>query len=78
MKINDAILKRIYEICEQQNKTICEICLNGGSSPSSIYDLEKGRTNYPRIITIARFCDGAGISLSEFFDSILFEGWTEE
>ncbi len=65
-------MRRIGEICAQKNLTICEAALGGGKSPSAIYDLRKGRTKCPKVVTVLRFCEGAGISLSAFFDSPLF------
>ncbi len=67
MKLNDAIVKRIEEICKERESNICDISLSGGMSPSAIYDLIKGRTKCSKVITVKRFCEGAGISLSEFF-----------
>ncbi len=72
MKLNDAIMKRIEEICEDQNSNICDIALHGGMSPSAIYDLQKGRTKCSKVITVKRFCEGAGITLSEFFNRDYF------
>ena len=72
VKLNDAIVKRIEEICKERNSNICDIALRGGMSPSAIYDLTKGRTKCSKIITVKRFCEGAGITLSEFFDKEYF------
>ena len=72
MNLNDAIVKRINEIYKKLNSNVCDIALNGGMSPSAIYDLIKGRTKCSKIITIKRFCEGAGITLSEFFDKDYF------
>ena len=72
MKLNDAIIKRIEEICNEQNSNVCDIALRGGMSPSAIYDLFKGRTKCSKVITVKRFCEGAGITLSEFFDKDYF------
>ena len=72
MKLNDAIIKRIDEICKEKDSNICDIALSGGMSPSAIYDLIKGRTKCSKIITIKRFCEGAGMTLSEFFDKEYF------
>ena len=72
MKLNDAIIKRIQEVCEEQNVNICDASLKGGMSPSAIYDLMKGRTKCSKIITVKRFCEGAGITLKEFFDRDYF------
>ena len=73
MKLNEAIVKRILEICDAKNISICRATLGGGKSPSAVYDLLKGRTRCSKVITIQRFCEGAGITLSEFFDSTYFE-----
>ena len=55
MKTNEAILKRIKEICEEKGNNICKACLNGGKSPSALYDLMKGRTKCPKVTTIKSF-----------------------
>ena len=72
MNLNDAIVNRINEICKDRNSNICDIALKGGMSPSAIYDIIKGRTKCSKVITIKRFCEGAGITLSEFFDRDYF------
>ena len=72
MKLNDAIVKRIYEICKERGSNVCDTSLGGGMSPSAIYDLIKGRTKCSKVITVKRFCEGAGITLSEFFDRDYF------
>ena len=78
MKFNDAIIKRINEVCKEQGSNICDICLKGGMSPSAIYDIIKGRTKCSKVITIKRFCEGAGITLSEFFDRDYFNELEED
>ena len=73
MKLNDAIIKRIDEICKERGSNICDTALSGGMSPSAIYDIKKGRTKCSKVITIKRFCEGAGITLSQFFDKDYFD-----
>lgn len=77
MKLNDAIIMRVNEICEEKSSNVCDICLKGGMSPSSLYDLIKGRTKCSKVITVKRFCDGAGITLSEFFNRDYFNDFEE-
>ncbi len=72
MNLNEAIIKRINEVCKEKNSNVCDASLQGGMSPSAIYDLMKGRTQCSKVITIKRFCEGAGITLSEFFDRDYF------
>ena len=78
MKLNDAIVKRIEEICKERGSNVCDTSLSGGMSPSAIYDLIKGRTKCSKVITVKRFCEGAGITLSEFFDRDYFNDPEEE
>lgn len=66
MKLNEAIIKRINEICDNKDISVCEAALNGGNSPSAIYDLLTGRTQCSNVVTIHRFCEGADITLPEF------------
>ena len=54
MKLNEAIIKRIQEICEEKGLNICDASLKGGMSPSAIYDLQKGRTKCSKVITVKR------------------------
>ena len=77
MNINNAIIKRIEEICKEKNINVCEATLGGGKSPSAIYDLIKGRTKCSKVSTIKAFCQGAGITLSEFFDKEYFNDFEE-
>ncbi len=73
MKLNEAIVQRIEEICREKNISVCGAALGGGKSPSALYDLAKGRTQCPKVVTIQRFCEGAGITLAEFFDDARFD-----
>ena len=78
MKLNDAIVKRIEEICKERSSNVCDISLSGGMSPSAIYDIIKGRTKCSKVITVKRFCEGAGMTLSEFFDRDYFNDAEED
>ncbi len=77
MNINDAIIRRIEETCKEKDINVCEAALGGGKSPSAIYDLIKDRTKYSKVSTIKAFCQGAGITLSEFFDREYFNDFEE-
>ena len=77
MNLNDAIIKRIEEICLEKGINVCATALNGGKSPSAIYDLIKGRTKCSKVSTIKAFCQGAGITLKEFFDKEYFNDFEE-
>ena len=67
MKLNDAIIKRIEEVCKEKGSNVCDLALSGGMSPSALYDLMKGRTKCSKAITAKRFCEGAEITLKAIF-----------
>lgn len=77
MEVKDAVIARIDEICKEKRMSVCDICLKGGLTPSVIYELLQGRTKYPKVNTVKRFCDGAGMTLSEFFDREYFNDFEE-
>lgn len=77
MDINSAIVKRIEEICAERNLNVCKTALGGGKSPSAIYDIIKGRTKCSKVSTIKAFCQGADITLAEFFDRDYFNDFEE-
>lgn len=72
MTLNEAIIKCVNEICQEKNISVCNATLNGGKSPSALYDLLKGRTKSSTVQTVQRFCKGAGITLKDFFDAECF------
>ena len=59
MKLNDAIVRRIQEVCKEKSVNVCDASL-------------KGKTKCSKVITGKRFCEGAGITLGEFFDRDYF------
>ena len=77
MRLNEAIVKRINEICNDRKISLCDASLKGGKSPSALYDLIKGRTKCSKVDTINSFCEGVGITLSEFFNVDYFNDLDE-
>lgn len=84
MKINEAIAKRINDLCnnkELANKiaNIDNISTNKLASlslltQSTVQHLTDGRSKNPKMLTMARICcNGLGITLSEFFDDPVFQ-----
>jgi len=67
MTLNQAILKRIDELCKEHNLSISKLSLKGGITPSVIYDI-KTKGKVPSVVTLKKLCDGLKITLSDFFD----------
>lgn len=72
MTTQDAISKRIYELCEERNIALGKLCTMAGTTPSTISDIVNGVTKNPGIITIKKLCDGIDITLPQFFDTDYF------
>lgn len=73
MQIHNALALRMKELAEERNKTAVEIGKLGGLRQSTISEILQGRSKHPKIDTITKYCNGCGISLSEFFNSELFK-----
>lgn len=72
MTINEAVQKRILEICNERNISINKLCILSGVTQSTVNNILSRENSSPTILTIKRLCDGAEISLSDFFDCSLF------
>lgn len=72
MDIHTALALRMKELAEERGKTPVEIGKLGGLRQSTISEIMQGRSKHPKIDTIAKYCQGCGISLHEFFQSDLF------
>ena len=73
MNISEALRTRINEITDNNPESLTRICLNGNLTPSTMFDFIHGKTKFPTIITLKKFCAGAEITLSDFFDREYFD-----
>ena len=73
MNVKDAVILRLQEICAENNITYNDLANRSGITPSTIYSMmDKSRRDIS-IITIKKICDGLEITLSDFFDSKIFD-----
>lgn len=72
MKTTEAITKRILELCKARNITPNKLGTISGVEPSTITSIFYGKSKNPGIVTLKALCDGLEISLTEFFNSELF------
>ena len=73
MNISQAVIKRIYELCDQHQKSVNALSNLSGVTQSTVNDIVNGTTYNTGIATIKKLCDGLDISIREFFDSELFD-----
>ena len=78
MRISEAVVKRLYQLCDERNLTVNKISNISGITQSTVSDIVNGITTNAGIATIKKLCDGFEISVREFFDSDLFDDLEQE
>ncbi len=74
MDANEAFTKRVKQLMDAKGFNPNSLAASCGVTPSTIYSLfNPKRVNTPSLMTAIRVCQGLGITLSEFFDSDLFD-----
>ena len=78
MTIAEAVVKRLFELCNERNLTVNKISNISGITQSTVSDIVNGSTTNAGIATIKKLCDGFEISIREFFNSDLFDDLEQE
>ena len=78
MTISEAVIKRLFELCNERHITINKLSTISGVTQSTVSDIVNGTTASARMDTIKKLCDGLEISVRQFFDSPLFDDLEQE
>jgi len=78
MTISEAVVRRIFELCDERQITVNKISNTSGVTQSTVSDIVNGTTTNAGIATIKKLCDGFEISVRDFFDSGLFDTLEQE
>ena len=78
MTISEAVIRRLYELCNERQITINKLSTISGITQSTVSDIVNGVTGSARMDTIKKLCDGLEISVRQFFDSPLFDDLEQE
>lgn len=78
MTIGEAVKMRILNLCDQREVSINKLCTISGVTQSTVNNIISGRNNSATISTIKKLCDGLGITITEFFNSGIFENLEQE
>ena len=73
MRLNEAVSKRIKELCNTYNLTQYQLSQKTGVPQSTISTISKCKFNSMKLRIIYEICDGLEISLVDFFNSPLFD-----
>lgn len=78
MTIAEAVVKRIYALCDEHKVTVNKISNISGVTQSTVSDIVNGATTNTGIGTIKKLCDGFEISIRDFFNSEVFDDLEQE
>lgn len=78
MKIQEAVVKRIRDLCKERNLTINALSYQAGVSQSTLKSITNGESLNTGIVTIKKICDGLDISVVDFFDTDYFKSLEQE
>lgn len=73
MKLNQAISLRLQELLTERGMTQYQLFAKSGVPKSTIHNLIQCSYDSVKLRIIHELCQGFGISISEFFQSSLFE-----
>ncbi len=78
MNTYENVKNRLLSLLEERKMPIHKLAMESGVAPSTIKNVLYGKSKNPGIVTIKLLCDGLGISLSEFFDTEIFQSLEQE
>lgn len=78
MKTQEAVIKRILNLCNEQHISVNRLAYVSGVAPSTIKNIMYGNSENTGVVTIAKLCNGLEVSISDFFNDTLFYGLEQE
>ena len=73
-----AVKNRLLRLCNEKQMSIHKLAIESAVPPSTIKNILYGKSVNPGIVTIKMLCDGLGITLTEFFDTVDFRSLEQE
>lgn len=78
MDTKEAVANRINQLCSERNMAINALANLSGVPPMTVYSILNSKSKNPGIVNIKKLCDGLGITLAEFFNTIEFNSLDQE
>lgn len=73
LTINEALKKRINQLCEDKGISIYRLSKNSGVPQSTLNEIIQGRSKDPQAGTLNRIAYGFGLKYSEFMNDPIFD-----
>jgi transcriptional regulator with XRE-family HTH domain len=68
MTYSDVIIKRIEDLCREQNITVNKLATRSGLTQSTLENLVLGKTKNPKLKTLHKIAMGFDMTISELLD----------
>ena len=78
MRAQSAVVIRIVELCAERQISYNHLAYISAVPPSTVKNILNGSSNNTGIVTIAKLCNGLGITLTEFFETEIFQKLGQE
>lgn len=78
MTLSEAIIKRIYDICDERKITLNKLSTICGITQSTLNNIVSKNSLKPSVSTIKKICDGTDMTLAEFFNTEYFNALEQE
>ncbi len=78
MNTHEAVVRRIYQLCREQNITPNALSHISGVSQSTVKSILNNESKNPGIVTLKKLCDGFELTLGEFFSTPEFNTLEQE
>ena len=78
MNISEAVIRRIFALCDERGITVNALSNMSGVTQSTVSNIVNGTTYNAGVATIKKLCDGLEITVRQFFDSDLFDELEQE
>ncbi len=78
MTLTHAIAQRLLQLCQERHLTLNKLSIICGMTQSTLNNIVNTGSKNPTVSTIKKVCDGLDMSLSQFFDSPLFDELEQE
>lgn len=72
MKLQDAVILRIEQLCIENSMTKYDLFIKSGVPQTTLTSIKKKRSGAVKINTLYAICEGFDMSLEQFFASPLF------
>ena len=78
MTVGEACRARILELCDKRNITVNKLAIISGVTQSTLNNIVSGRNNSMTVSTVKKLCDGLEITITDFFNSSVFQNLEQE